>query len=282
MSDTLDAAGRPAMIMVALNGARRQKSDFSPLPVTPDEIGEQAAACADAGAAALHVHVRARDGGHLLDADAYRAATRAIRNQAGAEIVIQITTEAVGIYRPEQQIEVVEAVRPEAVSLAPRELVPDEARETRAAAFFAWLKAESIWPQFILYEPSEIARFADLCGRGVIPFARPFVLFALGYHGEAAASPGDLDGFLKALHGAGLAVDWAICAFGRRESDCAAAAFAQGGHMRAGFENNIEAPDGTPLTSNAQSVLLVREKLEALGRTPMSGAQARSFMQAGL
>ena len=270
------------MIMVALNGARRQKHDFSPLPVSPAEIASEAKACLAEGASALHVHVRDTDGGHLLDAEAYDQATRAIRDKVGFDLVVQITTEAVGIYQPAAQIDVVRALMPEAVSIAVRELVPDSAHEDEAGRFFAWLKQENIAPQFILYAPAEIERFAALCASGVIPFARPFVLFALGYHGDHFAKPQDLDPFLEILGRSGLVADWAICAFGRQESVCAQTAFAAGGHMRVGFENNIEAPDGTPLTSNAQSVAFARQKLEALGRAPMTGAQARTFMRAGL
>ncbi len=45
----------------------------------------------------IHVHVRKEDGSHLLDADAYRARSQH-RAAVGDRMVIQITSEALGIY----------------------------------------------------------------------------------------------------------------------------------------------------------------------------------------
>ncbi|MHA1599614.1 MAG: 3-keto-5-aminohexanoate cleavage protein, partial [Alphaproteobacteria bacterium] len=94
----------PLILTVAPNGARRGHADHPALPITPDEIGRCAAACADAGAAMIHLHVRDRDGGHSLDADAYRAAIDAVRREAGERIIVQVTSEAVGIYEPAEQM----------------------------------------------------------------------------------------------------------------------------------------------------------------------------------
>ncbi len=69
----------PVPIAVAPNGGRRTKADHPALPMTPEELARTAAECLDAGAAMIHVHVRDRDGKHLLDAEAYRQAIGAIR-----------------------------------------------------------------------------------------------------------------------------------------------------------------------------------------------------------
>ncbi len=109
-------------IAVAPNGGRRTQADHPALPLTPAELARVAAECRDAGAAMIHTHVRDRDGDHLLDAEAYRAAIAAIRAEVGDDLVLQITSESLGRYRPEEQMAVVRATRPEAVSLALREL----------------------------------------------------------------------------------------------------------------------------------------------------------------
>jgi len=106
----------PALIVaVAPNGARRSKADHPALPLTAAEIGREAARCRDAGAAIIHLHVRDRDGRHLLDADAYREAIAAVRRAAGDEIIIQVTTEAAGRYAPETQRAVMRELHPEAL-----------------------------------------------------------------------------------------------------------------------------------------------------------------------
>jgi uncharacterized protein (DUF849 family) len=59
----------PVLIMVAPTGARRSKLDHPGLPISACEIALTARACADAGAGAIHLHVRDRSGGHSLDPD---------------------------------------------------------------------------------------------------------------------------------------------------------------------------------------------------------------------
>ena len=89
------------MIAVAPNGARKTQQDHPQLPISPKEIAHTAAACRDAGACMLHLHVRDEKLGHSLDVERYREAIRAIRQEVGDEFIIQITTEAVGVFNRE-------------------------------------------------------------------------------------------------------------------------------------------------------------------------------------
>jgi len=254
----------PYIVAVAPNGPRKTKADHSDLPTTPDEIAATAAACRDAGAAMIHLHVRDRDGGHSLDGDAYRAAIAAIRQQAGDEMVVQITTEAFGRFRPQEQMAAVRDVRPEAVSVVISEIVPDQSGEAEAADFFAWMLQERITPQFIMFSDADARRFLDLRRRGIVPGERQFVLFVLGRYSRGQQSkPTDLLPFLAAWPGEG---DWAVCAFGARENACALTAAALGGHGRVGFENNIHLGDGTVAPDNAALVAQCRRGVESVGR----------------
>lgn len=266
----------PLILAVAPNGARKTKADHPALPMSPAEIARCAAECAEAGAAMIHLHVRDRDGGHTLDAEAYRAAIGAVRRETGGRMVIQATTEAVGLYRPEEQMAMVREVRPEAVSLALREIVPDGAHERPAAEFLAWLRAEGIAPQFILYSAEDVARFDDLVARGVVPEGRHFVLFVLGrYTPGQRSTPADLLPFLGA-NAAGHA--WAVCAFGPRETACAVSAAALGGHARVGFENNLVLPGGSIAPNNAALVAATAAGTAAIGRPLADAPTARALM----
>ena len=267
---------RDVMIMVAPNGARRGKAQHRALPLTVSELVADVSRCARAGSAAVHLHVRDAEGNHSLDPALYREAIAALRKSL-PDLVIQVTTEAVGRYTPAEQMATVRAVRPEAVSLALRELVPDAASEPEARAFFAWMAESRIAPQFILYAPEEVTRLIDLVDRGVIPFARPFLLFVLGrYSADQQSSPADLDPFVAALGTRDF--PWAICAFGRREADCALAAARLGGHVRVGFENNLHLPDGTLAPDNAALVAATAGLLRAEGFGIMAPAAARRLM----
>ncbi|MEE8270665.1 MAG: 3-keto-5-aminohexanoate cleavage protein [Alphaproteobacteria bacterium] len=262
--------------MVAPNGARRTKADHPALPITPAELAQAAAACLDAGAAAIHLHVRDRDQRHTLDPDAYKAALAAVRAAVGDRMICQITTEAVGAYAPAQQMATVREVRPESVSLAIRELVPDAAHERAAARFFAWLRRERIHPQFVLYDAGEVVRFNDLRDRGVVPDGPAFLLFVLGRYPVGEVShPRDVAPFVAA---ADPGDPWAVCAFGRAEGACALTAAAMGGHSRVGFENNFILSTGATAPDNAALVAEAVDAARCAGRKMADADAARGMV----
>ncbi|MCF8501707.1 MAG: 3-keto-5-aminohexanoate cleavage protein, partial [Rhodospirillum sp.] len=212
------------------------------------------------------------------DAEAYREAILAIRGEVGQEMVIQITTEAVGIYSPDEQRAVVREVRPEAVSLALKEMVPDATEEGEAAAFYEDLRKQGILMQHILYSPKEVARFWDLRARGVLPGGRAQVLFVLGrYAKDLRSDPVDLLPFLEAW-GEGDGCGWSVCAFGPREAACMGVAAGLGGHARVGFENNLWRPDGTFARDNAELVATAVSTGAFMGRAAASADAARSLI----
>jgi 3-keto-5-aminohexanoate cleavage enzyme len=267
----------PLVLMVAPNGARRGKADHPHLPMTPGEIAREAALCCEAGATVLHLHVRTSRGEHALDPVLYRETIRAVRHEIGDRMVIQTTTEAVGRYAPKEQMQAVRELHPEAVSLGLRELIPEGGDPAEAAAFFRWLRDEKIAPQYILYTPSEVADFQALRRQGVIPQARPFVLFVLGRYGDAPTEvcPRDLLGFLDAFD---PGLPWALCAFGAIESACVLTAAGLGGHARVGFENNLWLADGALAGSNADLVAQARTALPLLGREPADIETTRALL----
>jgi uncharacterized protein (DUF849 family) len=268
----------PVIIMAAPNGARRLKSDHPNIPLTIDETARECAHCVEAGAAMLHVHVRDTQGAHILDAGAYKAVTREIRRLAGPDPIIQITTEAVGKYSPEQQIDVVDQVRPEAVSVALRELVPDEASESQAAAFYDRRSREQCLVQHILYDAEDVTRFEKLHAKGIIPVDFASVLFVLGrYTVGQKSEPADLDPFLKAYT---LDLPWMVCAFGARENECVTRAAELGGHMRIGFENNLHLPDGSLAPSTAALVELAAGSVVGSQKQVANSGQARLILSA--
>lgn len=272
---------QPIAIAVAPNGARKTHADHPALPITPNELAACARQCVDAGAAMLHLHVRRPDGTHSLEPDDYRPAITAVQQAVGDALVIQITTEAVGIYTPEQQMASVRALQPEAISAALRELAPDAAHEAQAARFFGELAAGRTAIQYILYSADDVVRYRDLRARGVLPDTPHWVLFVLGrYSAGQRSDPSDLLPFLQAWSDGGeltASVPWAMCAFGPREAECALSAALLGGHARLGFENNMALPDGSTAPDNAALVTNLRRHLDALHRPLASAADLRSW-----
>lgn len=265
-------------LALAPNGGRRLKADHPALPLTPDELGREAEAALEAGAAMLHMHVRDAAGRHLLDADAYAAAMDAVRDRVGNRMMVQITSESLGRYTPAEQHALIRAVRPEAVSIALRELVPDAAHETDFAGLLCWMKDARVMPQIILYDAADLTRLQALHDRGVIPWDSVPVIFALGrYTSEQTATPEDL---LRIL-GSGVArpAEWMICAFGPNEARIATAAALLGGDLRIGFENNMARPDGTRAANNAEQIAHMAQVLRALGLPLRDGPALRADWQ---
>jgi len=261
-------------IAVAPNGGRKTKADHPNLPLTAAELAETAARCAEASAAMIHVHVRKKDGSHLLDADAYREVMSVIRSRVGDRLIVQITSEALGVYAPPEQIAVVKETRPEAASLALRELVPDASFESAFADLLIWMMREQVLPQIILYDPSETVLLADMRKRGLIPWRTIPVLFVLGrYTAGQTSQPVDLLPFLS--HDAPRFEHWSVCAFGRHEAACVTTGALLGGNVRVGFENNTWLPDGTIASGNEDLVFAAAQTIRSVGYEPENGFHLR-------
>jgi len=269
----------PAIIAVAPNGARKLKPDHPAVPLSADELGVCAAQCRDAGAAMIHLHVREpASGKHSLDAGLYREAIKAVRREAGDDLIVQATSEAAGAYDRHQQMAAMRALMPEACSLAVREILPDAESEKEGAAFLAELYKAGVMMQYILYADTDVQRFHELKARGLIPGEKHFVLFVLGrYTAGQRSEPVDLLPFMHDWSSADGA--FAVCAFGPKESACALTALGLHGHARLGFENNTLLSDGSVAPDNAA---LIRQTVNAagvMGRSIADAKQARAYLQ---
>jgi 3-keto-5-aminohexanoate cleavage enzyme len=268
-------------VAVAPNGGRKTKADHPALPLSADELARTAAECLECGASMIHLHVRDASGGHCLDPDAYRAVIARICREVGDRLVIQITSESLGLFTPSEQRAAVLEANPEAVSLALREFAPEKADERDFGLFLGKLKQMRIWPQVILYTPDEAERLGAMRKQGLIPFERLSVLYVLGrFTLTRTAAPGDLIPF--------LAPDmprfspWSVCAFGRREAACVTAGALLGGHARVGFENNLALPTGARAASNAELVGAAVRALEAVGLQTQTADGLREEIAAAL
>ncbi|HEV2504019.1 MAG TPA: 3-keto-5-aminohexanoate cleavage protein [Mesorhizobium sp.] len=244
-------------IMVASNGARRTKADHPNLPMTAEEIAANAAACFAAGAGAIHLHVRDADGRHVLDAGLYRQAIGLIEAMV-PQMMIQVTTEAVGLYKPAEQMALVRDLKPDAISAAVREFVADAGAEAAAANFYEWCAERDTAVQHILYDVADVLRLADLIRRGIVPEAGLSVLYVLGrYSVGQESSASDLGPFLEAASSFPVQPDWMVCAFGRGETAALSAAMSAGGKVRVGFENSLWNADGSTAASNEERVAVI-------------------------
>lgn len=255
-------------IMVAPNGARRTRQDHPALPVTIEQTVETAKACFAAGAGGIHAHIRDEQGLHTLDVGLYRELMAEL-HRAVPQILVQITTEAVGIYSSEQQLQLVRALQPAHVSIAMREITQGQS-EAELSDFFHWAAESGICVQHILYAPEEIREFSRLVEAGIVPVEGLETILVLGQYGIARDSqPEDLAAYRHEFKDALSHAGWCVCAFGRNETACLVRAIKEGGKARIGFENNLFDADGSLSRSNAARV---RELVAAMTAQEVPGS----------
>ncbi len=251
--------------MVAPNGARRSKEDHPNIPLDTQEIALTAKASLEAGASVIHLHVRNLDGTHSIDIEQYCNAIKKIKEYCGDRLLIQITTEAVGIYNVQQQMDVVYKLKPEACSLAVRELA--RATNKDLLKFDQWMKENQVLPQWIIYNEGDLEQYRTWVSEGVLCGKAYPVLFVLGnYTKKINAEVSMLATFLASSEAVS---SWMVCAFGPNESRVMQDAIKKNGHIRIGFENNLWQQNGELVKDNAE---LVRDNVLNIKKTGLSVA----------
>ena len=260
MTDFYAAGSLPdalPQIMAAPNGARKTKRDHPALPVTIAETVACAKACFAAGAGALHFHIRDEHQGHILDAGLYREALAELA-LAVPEMHLQITTETIGLYTPEDMRAVVRAVQPPGLSVGVAEMIPDYQPNRKTIRFYQELAETPARLQHICYRPEDVRLLARLLDMAGLAGDNIWCLFVLGHYSGRRSQPDQLPAFLAAAQAGGLAPDWAVCAFAQEEQACLEAALQEGGKIRVGFENSLYLPDGTVAADNPARIRAAR------------------------
>jgi len=263
------------IIMIAPNGARKTHKDHPQLPVSIEETVSDAAACFTAGATVLHAHVRGEKQQHVLDAGLYRELIGELKIRV-PELLVQITTEAVGIYTPEQQISCVQQVIPKMASVSLKEITRDFTGLELARDFFHWCVSANVHVQHIVYSAEELKQFLELKQTDIIPQSQNCILFVLGrYSANFQSSQDDLKPFLEnELKN----LTWFTCAFGQQEQVCLVSGVSAGGHARVGFENNLYLADGEVADSNAVQVSKLKQCIETMDGMVANSQQACSVL----
>ena len=88
------------IITAALTGAVTPKAKNAHIPITPEEIAADAYACWKAGAAMVHLHMRADDGLGAMDKEKFRETIRLIRNHQDCDVIINCTSSGASAEHP--------------------------------------------------------------------------------------------------------------------------------------------------------------------------------------
>ncbi len=271
---------QPMVVTAAMVGAETTREQTPYLPISAEEIAEDAAKCREAGAAMVHLHVRTPDGKPSQDTELFRAAIRAIRKRC--DILVQVSTGgAVGMSVDERcgGLKLEGADRPDMATLTtgtvnfgpdvfwnPRPLVRDIA---------ARIKALGLKPEIECFDVGMIDEARALAKEGVISLPAHFD-FVLGVGGALGADERALD-FMRSYLPEGST--WTCAAMGRHQLPFVELAAAKGGNARVGLEDNIYVSKGVLAKGNFELVAEAVRRAKAAGRTLATPQQARELLR---
>ncbi len=294
------------LITCAVTGSIHTPSMSPYLPVTAEEIAEQAVGAAEAGAAILHLHARdPRDGRPSSDPAHFMAFLPRIRQASDA--VLNITTGGSAVMTLDQRLAAPKRVEPEMCSLnmgsmnfatypaaeriaewkhdwerpflessdnlvfknTPRDIarILREMGEERGARF-----------EFECYDVSHLYMLRHFVDRALV---RPpiFVQFVFGVLGGIGTDPAHLTHMkLTADRLLGQDYMFSVLAAGRHQMPLTTMAAAMGGHVRVGLEDSLMIARGTLARSNAEQVAKIRRIVEEMGRDVATPDEARAML----
>ncbi|AGC46162.1 hypothetical protein MYSTI_04873 [Myxococcus stipitatus DSM 14675] len=270
----------PMVITAAMVGAETTREQTPHLPITAEEIAEDAARCREAGAAMVHLHVRTADGKPSQDAELFRAAIRAIRKRT--DVLIQTSTGgAVGMTVDQRcgPLTLTGEDRPDMATLTtgtvnfgeevfwnPRPLVRDIARRIRALG---------LRPELECFDVGMIDEARYLAKEGLVDLPAHFD-FVLGVPGTLQPRPEVLDFMIASLPEGST---WTVAGVGRHQLPYVDEAAKRGGNARVGLEDNIYVSKGVLAKGNWELVAEAAKRARAHGREPATPEQARKLLR---
>jgi uncharacterized protein (DUF849 family) len=295
-----------AIITCAPTGSIHTPSMSPHLPVTAEQIAEQAIAAAEAGAAILHLHARSpQDGSPSPRAEDFMAFLPRIRRSTDG--VVNISTGGSATMSLDDRLEGAHAAQPELCSLNMGPLIFDFSAAGKRVAQWqhAWEReyvesscgrimyndnafierimlevgrAYGTRFEFECYDIGHLYTLAQFAERGLVdpPFLIQGVFGILGGIGADVRNLAHMVTIADSLFGE----DYVFSAFaaGRHQMEFCTQSALLGGNVRVGLEDSLFIGRGELAASNADQVRKIRTVLETLGREIASPAEARAML----
>ena len=266
------------IVTAALTGAVTTKKDNPNLPTQPEEIAASALACCDAGASAVHIHVRDDNDAASMRFDKFEETVKLIRD-AGSPLVLNLTSSGGQGFSWEERIRPFRELKPELASFD--------------AGTMNWLNSV-----VFMNEPE----FLELCGKemiaaGVKPEIEIFDIGMLNtakYYirkgiiqepahfqlclGAAGGMEATTENLLYLVNHLPEKCTWSAFGIGKGANEIMMAALALGGNVRVGLEDNVYYNKGQLAESNQQFVARVKRIVEELGKTVATPDEARQIL----
>ncbi|MCA0385512.1 MAG: 3-keto-5-aminohexanoate cleavage protein [Firmicutes bacterium] len=263
------------IITAALTGAEVTRAQQPHLPITPDEIAEEAFKCYEAGASIVHIHARDAEGNPTQDAEVYRQIKEKIAEKCN--IIFQPSTGGAVWHTPEQRLQPVD-LSPEMATLScgTCNFGPDVFMnsEEYIEKFAVKMQEMGVKPEIEVFERGMIENAKALVKKGLVK-APLHVDFVLGVPGACPGTPEDLMFMVNQLPEGWT---WTVAGIGRSELPLAVMAIILGGHVRVGFEDNVYYSKGRLATSNAELVERIVRIAKEMGREVATPDEARKIL----
>lgn len=295
-----------AIITCAVTGSIHVPTMSPHLPITPDEIANEAIAAAEAGASIVHIHVRNPETGEpVSDLELFHEVARQINKECDA--IVQPTTGGAPTMSVEERIAVVPELEPETASCnmgsmnfglypiadALDEFDHDWEREylenTRNFIFpntfesleetISTFREHGTKPELECYDVGHLYNAKHFVGRGILQTPL-HIQFVMGIHGGIAADSENLNHLMRTAEKLfGDEYSFSVIGAGRMEFSLGCQAVSQGGHARVGLEDNLYLHRGNLAESNADLVNKMVDLTESLtGREIATPRETREFL----
>jgi len=273
------------------------KPDQTPhLPITPAQIADECLAAAEAGAAAVHIHVRdPATGKPSMDVELYHEVIDRIR-RADRELIVNLTTGPGGRFIPSDdnprvaapgstllpplaRVEHIKLLKPDICSLdlntmnSGGDVVINTPRNVRIMA--RAISEAGVRPELEIFDSGDIHLALDLTADGTLEGPGLWTLVT-GVKYGFGASPETLL-YARGLLPAGAV--WSAFGIGRHEFPMVAQSWLAGGHVRVGLEDNIYLERGVLAQSNAELVRKARRIVHDLGGALADPREARAMLE---
>ena len=280
---------RKVVITAALTGARQGKEANPNIPISPDEIIEEAAGCLSAGAAIIHIHARDKDGKPTADPEVFKEIVDGIKKKGDA--IFCLSTGGAATIPLEERIGMVPALKPDFASFSvgsgltgrynydKKEWAVDFnlTQSLKDLEFIARTMLDNgVKPELEIYDLGMISNALLLRDIGVIKEPMHFNL-VLGMPGQ-----GPLPTVKNYLHLSETVPEgstWHATGIGRHEFEVVAMSVLMGGHVRVGLEDNIYLEKGVLAPSNASLVEKAVRIIRDLNSVPATPAEAREILK---
>jgi uncharacterized protein (DUF849 family) len=288
---------RKVIVTCALTGAADTTGKSEHVPVTPEQIADNAIAAARAGASVVHIHVRDVETGQgSRDVALYREVVRLVR-ESDVDPVINLTAGMGGdlILDPGEptkqlpgtdlvsgleRLAHVEELRPEICTIDCGSLnfgegsqvyisTPDMLREGAER-----IKELGVKPEMEIFDTGNLW-FANIMVEEGLIAPPPLYQLCMGIPYGAPVNAGLLQAMVNMLP---KGAQWTSFAIGRDQLPWVAQAVLLGGHVRVGLEDNLYLSKGVKAT-NAQLTERAIQIVHDLGASVATPDEAREILQ---